>query len=172
MAAVLAQFNMEILKYPESRIVLICDEVPFFIHRCFDFFKFSMANVRKFGASVVLIVQLSQHLVKGEDTGLLDNAFHRFLFSIDGSPDDFKTRMGLKTDQVASIKGLMAIPGKRSEVLYQVGDETKTLVIELTPEEFWRVSSTQLDRIKIQKLREAIPELSLKEVLSCLALTS
>lgn len=169
MAAVLAQFNLELLRNPGSRLVLICDETPFFIERCFEFFKFSMANVRKFGASIVLVVQLSQHLVKGGDTGLLENAFHRFLFSADGDPEAFIKRFGSDARLVEKIRELNPAPGERSEVVYQFGDETRTLVLKLTPEEFWRVTSSQGDRIKIQKLREAVPELSLEDALSCLA---
>lgn len=169
MAAVLAQFNLEVLKNPDRRIVLICDETPFFINSCFDFFKFSMGNVRKFGASIVLIVQLSQHLVKDGDTGLLDNAYHRFLFTKDGVATEFKARLGLSDEQMESLDGLSAIPGVRSEVLYQCGTESSKLLIELTPEEYWRVTSSQADRIKIQKLRQAVPELTLKEALQCIA---
>lgn len=169
MAAVLAQFNLELLKNPESRLVLICDETPFFIERCFEFFKFSMANVRKFGASIVLVVQLSQHLIKRGDTGLLENAFHRFLFSADGDPEHFIKRFGADTRLTEKIRDLGSAPGKMSEVVYQYGGETRTLVLKLTSQEFWRVTSSQRDRIKVQKLREAVPELSLEEALSCLA---
>ncbi len=38
MAAVLATFNLEMRLYPEKRLVLVCDETPFFIERCFEFF--------------------------------------------------------------------------------------------------------------------------------------
>lgn len=169
MAAVLAQFNFEVMANPDHRVVLICDETPFFINSCFEFFKFSMANVRKFGASIVLVVQLSQHLIKDQDTGLIDNAFHRFLFSKDGCSSEFGERLGLSEDQVSSVEKLVSIPGVRSEVIYQKGLETVKLAIELTPDEYWRVTSSQSDRIKIEKLRSAVPELSLKEALGCLA---
>jgi type IV secretory pathway VirB4 component len=169
MAAVLAQFNLELLENPEMRIVLICDETPFFIDRCFEFFKFSMANVRKFGASVVLIVQLSQHLVKNGDTGLMENAHHRFLFSADGADEDFARRLGLAVELVKRIRELKSIPKVSSEFLYQFGGETRTMVLKLTADEFWRVTSTQADRLKVERLREAVPELSLKEILSCLS---
>lgn len=172
MAAVLAQFNLELLNQSDKRVVLICDETPFFIDKCFEFFKFSMANVRKFGASITLITQLSQHLIKNGDTGLFENAYHKFLFSSDGSPDDFAQRLGVAPALVEEIKNLESIPGQKSEVLYLCGTEAKRIVLRLTPEEYWRVTSTQGERVKIEKLRSAVPELSLKEALTCLSLIS
>ena len=169
MAAVLAQFNLELLSRPDCKVVLICDETPFFIDRCFEFFKFSMANVRKFGASVILVVQLSQHLVKGHDTSLIENAHHRFMFSFDGSAETFGSRMNLSLDSVEKIRILKSIPRTSSEFLYQFGEETRTLVLRLTPEEYWRVTSTHLDRLKIQELRSIAPNLTLVEALKCLS---
>ncbi len=169
MASVLAQFNLELLTSPEKRVVLICDETPFFIDKCFEFFKFSMANVRKFGASITLIVQLSQHLIKNGDTGLFENAHQRFLFTVDGDPEEFAKRLNLTPEQVDLIRNLEASPGKKSEVLYQYGTEARKLVLKLTPEEYWRLTSNQSDRIKIEKLRTYIPELTLKEAIKCLA---
>ena len=169
MAAVLAQFNLELLSSPESRVVLICDETPFFINRCFEFFKFSMANVRKFGASVILVVQLSQDLVKDQDSSLIENAHHRFMFSIDGTIESFASRMNLSLEAVVKVRDLKSIPRASSEFLYQFGDEARTLVLRLTPEEYWKVTSTHTDRLKLQELRSAAPNLTLEEALKCLS---
>lgn len=169
MAAVLAQFNLELLMNPGQRIVLICDEVPFFIDRCFEFFKFSMANVRKFGASLVLVVQLSKHLIKNGDTGLFENSHHRFLFSADGDLSEFAARFRLPEPAMDALSVLRFIPGKRSEVLYQFGEETRKLNIQLTPEEYWRVTSSQSDRLKLARLMEHVPDLSLHQAILVLS---
>lgn len=171
MAAVLAQFNIETLKNNEKRIVLICDETPFFIKACFEFFKFSTANVRKFGHAVVLITQLSTDLIVNGDSGILENSPQRFLFSTDGPISDYQARLGLSDLQAATIKALRAIPEAYSEVFLQTGESGRKLRIEITKQEYWELTSSMKDRMKLQALRAAVPSLTLKEAISCLSLT-
>jgi TraG P-loop domain len=171
MAAVLAVFNLEMKRSPEKRLVLVCDETPFFIEKCFEFFKFSTANVRKFGASVVLVVQLSKHLVVGGDTGVVENSSHRFLFSSDGTDEDFKARLHLNDEQFERIKSLKPKRGE-SQLVYQHHEAAQTLSLRLTQEEYWRLTSTQSDRIKIDSLLKAVPQLSTAEAIQVLAFAS
>jgi hypothetical protein len=171
LAAVLAQFNIETLKNDGKRIVLICDETPFFIKSCFDFFKFSTANVRKFGHAVVLITQLSTDLIVNGDTGIIENSPQRFLFSVDGDVSNYQSRFGLNDLQMKTIKNLKAIPQKYSEVFLQTGDTGRKLRIEITKKEYWELTSSLQDRTRLSQLRKAVPSLSLKEAITCLSIT-
>lgn len=171
LAAVLAQFNFEALVNDRKRIVLICDETPFFIKTCFEFFKFSTANVRKFGHAVVLIAQLSTDLVIDADTGIIENSPQRFLFSVDGNVSNFQDRFNLKEENIEQIRKLRAIPGKYSEVLLQTGEASRKLKIEVTQEEYWSLTSSKVDQEKLQNLQAAVPGLSLKEAIKCLSRT-
>lgn len=169
LAAVLAQFNMETLKADGKRIVLICDETPFFIKNCFEFFKFSTANVRKFGHAVVLITQLSSDLVVNGDTGIIENSPQRFLFSVDGDENEYQSRFNLKNHQIETIRKLRSVPGELSEVFLQTAETGRKLQIKITKEEYWELTSNRQDQEKLNKLRIAVPELSLKEAIRCLS---
>lgn len=168
-AALLAQFNHECLVNKDERIVLICDEVPFFIKSCFQSLKFATANVRKFGHAIVQIAQLSTDFIVGGDTGLLENSPQRFLFSTDGDHSDFQARFRLTDANMVRLTSLQSIPGKYSEVLLQDQKAARKLRIEITREEFWRLTSSKHDAIKLEKLRAAVPELTLKETIKCLS---
>ncbi len=150
--------------------MLICDETPFFIKSCFDFFKFTTANVRKFGHAVVLISQLSTDLIVNDDTGLIDNSPQRFLFSIDGNHINFQNRFGLELGHIDSIKKLRTIPGEFSECLLQTAQDSRKLTIKVTKEEYWRLTSSKEDNLKISSLRKAMPQLTLLEAIKCLSI--
>lgn len=168
-AAVLAQFNMEMLKPDGRRLVLICDETPFFIKSCFDFFKFSTANVRKYGHAVVLVSQLSTDFIVGGDSGIIENSPQRFLFSTDGDEKQFQERFSLTTNQLSEIKNLRSIVGAFSEVVLQTGEAARKLKVKVTPEEYWRLTTSRVDKEKILNILKAVPGLSLREAVACLA---
>ncbi|MCB0349271.1 MAG: hypothetical protein KDD37_10580, partial [Bdellovibrionales bacterium] len=90
MAAVMAKFNFDMLTKRDKKLVFIADETPFFIRKCFNFFKFSTANVRKFGGSFITVTQRMSDLVVNDDTGIIDNSNTRMIFSIDGSEEKFQ----------------------------------------------------------------------------------
>lgn len=170
LAAVLAQFNLETLINKNRRIVLICDETPFFIKSCFDFFKFSTANVRKFGHAVILITQLSTDLIVNGDTGIIENSPQRFLFSVDGDLTAYQNRFSLTADQILSVKSLKSIPKEFSEVFLQTGEIGRKLLVTITSKEYWTLTSSKQDREKLEKLRTYIPSLSLSEAIQCLSI--
>lgn len=172
MAAVLAVFNLEMRTHPNARLVLICDETPFFIEKCFGLFKISTANVRKFGGSVILVAQLSRHLVVGGETGILENSHHRILFSADGDLTEFRERLRLREKDMNFIAGLGFKNRKYSEFIYQQGDEARVMRLELSPEEYWRVTSSQSDRSKLLSLVKAVPGLTTEEAIRCLSVAS
>lgn len=168
-AALLAQFNHEFLVNKDERIVLICDEVPFFIKSCFQSLKFATANVRKFGHAVIQVAQLSTDFIVKGDTGLIENSPQRFFFSIDGNREDFQSRFQLSDEQTQSLSSVQSVPGRFSECLFQDSKAAKKLRIEITREEFWRLTSSKQDALKLQQLRAAVPQLSLKESIRCLS---
>lgn len=169
MASVLAVFNLEMRTNPGARIILICDETPFFIEHCFDFFKTSSANVRKFGGGVILVSQTSQHLIREGDTALIENAQHRLFFSADGSLTDFQERFRLRDQDMRLLSSLRFSSRKFSEFVYQNEDRGKAMRLELSSEEYWRVTSSQSDRSKLTSLIQAVPGLSTEEAIRCLS---
>lgn len=169
-AAVLVQFNYESLKTKNSRIILICDETPFFIKSCFDFFKFTTANVRKYGHAVILITQLSTDLVVNGDTGIIENSPQRFLFSVDGDINEFQKRFQLTSENIKTLKALKSVPKIQSEVLLQTSEYSKVLTIKITKEEYWKLTSNKQDKEKLDGLLKHVPNLTLKEAIKCLSI--
>lgn len=169
-AAVLVQFNYESLKTTTKRIVLVCDETPFFIKSCFDFFKFTTANVRKYGHSVILITQLSTDLIVNDDTGIIENSPQRFLFSVDGDIQSFQKRFQLSAKNIESIKSLRSVPKIHSEVLLQTPEYVKNLKIKITRKEYWNLTSNKQDKEKLEALLNHIPHLKLNEAIQCLSI--
>ena len=169
LAAVMAQFNLDLMRLRGRKLVFIADETPFFIERCFSFFKFSTANVRKFGGSFITIAQKSSDVVIGGDSGILENSSMKFVFSVDGEREAFQRRLKL-SDQVADqIEDLRSEKGRFSEVAFIDSIGSRVLRIELTPEEYWAVTSSQTDNEKLNSLISAVPGLTLEEAIRCLA---
>ena len=169
MAAVLADFNNEMRLRPERRLVLICDETPFFIKKCFEFFKFTAANGRKFGNSLIPVVQQSKHLIVEDDSSLIDNAHHKFLMSWDGDEGEFEERFQLSPEQMLNIETLRTVPGEYSEFFYKFGERGYPVRLRLTPEEYWRITTTKSEKDKIEALMKNVPGLHLQEALKVLA---
>ncbi|WP_374032905.1 hypothetical protein [Bdellovibrio bacteriovorus] len=103
------------------------------------------------------------------DTGIIENSPQRFLFSIDGEEDTYRERFGLDVEKIETLKGLRSIPGKFSEVLAQASDGTRKLKIQVTPEEYWRLTTSKVDKDKLTSLMAAVPGLSLREAINCLS---
>ena len=166
---VMAQFNLEMIKKSGQKLVFIADETPFFIKRCFSFFKFSTANVRKFGGSFISISQKSTDLVVASDQGIIENSPNRFLFSLDGEKELFQERFGLSTQKIEHLNHLSRERGKFSEVLYQDKFGSRIFRIILSPEEYWSFSSTREDNQKIERLLESAPGLSRMDAINILS---
>lgn len=168
-AAVLARYNTELLKNDGKRVVLICDEMPFFIKHCFEFFKFSTANLRKVGNAVILTSQISSDFVVGGDTGIIDNSPQRFLFSVDGNEQDFAARLNLSKDAVQNIKSLRTVSGQYSQMLFQSEDSELRLQLEITKKEYWELTTSRVDKDRIVQLMGVVKGLSLQEAIACLS---
>lgn len=171
LAAVMAQFNLEMLKKDQhkKKIVFIADETPFFIKKCFSFFNLSIANVRKEGHGFITVAQKSAHVVVDQDTGILDNSPNRIYFSLDGDDDSFMGRNQLTTDSVQKIKNLKRQQGEFSECLLKDNQGEKVLKIRLNSQEYWAYTSKDEDRRKYNELKKACPNLSLQEIVKCLS---
>lgn len=172
LAAVMAQFNLEMLKTSENkkRIVFIADETPFFIKKCFSFFNLSIANVRKEGHGFITVAQKSAHVVIDGDTGILDNSPNKIFFSLDGDEESFIARTQLSSESVEKIKSLRRQQGEFSEALFKDCHGERIVKIRLSPEEYWSYTSKDEDRRKYQELRNACPSLRLEEIVRCLSL--
>lgn len=172
LAAVMAQFNLEMLKKSEhkKKIVFIADETPFFIKKCFSFFNLSIANVRKEGHGFITVAQKSAHVVVDGDTGILDNSPNRIYFSADGDDESFIGRNQLTLASVEKIKALRRKQGEFSECLLKDNHGEKVLKIRLDAKEYWAYTSKDEDRQKYYELRKACPTLSLEEIVRCLSL--
>ena len=171
LAAVMAQFNLDMMKQ-KKKLVFIADETPFFIERCFSFFKFSTANVRKFGGSFITIAQKSSDLVVNGDTGIIENSSQKFVFSTDGEPESFSKRMKFDSSDMEKIESLESIKGEFSEVLFKDIFGSRVLRLLLTPEEYWSFTSSQDDNEKIRSLMENVKGLKLQEAIKCLSLVN
>jgi len=175
-SAVLTEFNLKLLsKAVNERLILIFDETPFFIKSSFDFFKFTAANVRKFGGSLILSAQVSSDFVvmseKGtEDRGVVDNSYQRVLFSVDGKREEYQSLFQLPSEALFAVEGLETKKGEYSEFYYQYGNKGFVGRLRLRPEELLRVSTGPEDQEKVRLIKEHIPMLSLEEAIQCLAI--
>lgn len=171
LAAVMAQFNLEMLKKAEhkKKIVFIADETPFFIKKCFSFFNLSIANVRKEGHGFITVAQKSAHVVVDGDTGILDNSPNRIYFSADGNDEAFIGRNQLTQESIEKIKTLRRQQGEFSECLLKDNQGEKVLKIRLNAQEYWAYTSKDEDRRKYNELKAACPNLSLQEIVRCLS---
>jgi len=171
LAAVMAQFNLEMLKKSEhkKKIVFIADETPFFIKKCFSFFNLSIANVRKEGHGFITVAQKSAHVVIDGDTGILDNSPNRIYFSADGDDASFIARNQINQCSIEKIKSLRRKQGEFSECLLKDIHGERVLKIRLNAQEYWQYTSKDEDRRKFNELKAACPNLSLKEIVQCLS---
>lgn len=173
LAAVMAQFNLEMLKKSEhkKKIVFIADETPFFIKKCFSFFNLSIANVRKEGHGFITVAQKSAHVVIDGDTGILDNSPNRIYFSADGDDESFIARNQLTRSSIENIKVLRRQQGEFSECYFKDTHGERVLKIRLNGQEYWQYTSKDEDRRKFHELKAACPSLSLREIVQCLSLS-
>ncbi len=178
LAAVMSQFNIEMMKIAEEnkrtgsqkKIVFIADETPFFIKRSFDFFKFSTANVRKYGGSFVTTVQKSSDLVVNDDAGVIENSATKILFSVDGDAESYGKRLKIDPELVKKIGNLKTVKGEYSDAMLVDAFGSRVMRTMVTKNEHWNFTSSASDKSRLQELRAAVPSLNLEEALSCLKL--
>lgn len=170
LAAVMSAFNFEMLfERRNRRFVFLADEVPVFIKRAFDFFSLSIANIRKNGDAFITIAQRSDHVVVDGNTSILDNSPSKFIFSVDGDRDLFSKRLNIPLFEVQKIEELRRKQGSFSEVYHLDQFGSRVYRIQLSPEEYWSYTSKKEDRDKYDLIKQAIPNLSEKEIIKCLS---
>ncbi|MDG0816481.1 TraG/VirB4 family ATPase [Bdellovibrio svalbardensis] len=169
-AALLAELNSQVLIQDERRIVLMLDEVPFFIKYCFELIKFTAANMRKYGHAVVCISQLLGDLIVNGDRGIIENSPQRFLFAVDGDTKEFQEATGLQEHHMDVVNGLQSIPGVKSEVFFKTDAGGVKLVSKITRQEYWEKTSSKTDKEKMAQLLRAVPGLTMREAIYCLSI--
>ncbi|MCH2534718.1 MAG: hypothetical protein MK008_09785 [Bdellovibrionales bacterium] len=168
-AAIMAEFNIQAYASTNKRIVFIADETPFFIKKCFNFFKLSTANVRKLGHSIVTIVQKSNDLIINNDTGIIENSPNHFLFSVDGNKKDYKYRFNLSDTEIDRILSFNNKGTNTRQCLVSSNFGKFVGSIYLSPYEYLKYSSSKQDINKIIKAIEFIPNLTEEEAIKCLS---
>lgn len=181
MASVIAAVNLEMilsgdrLSNPNGkRLVLICDETRFFIDKNAEFFLLTTANFRKFGHGVILINQNIKNLeiraANGElDRGLFINSPIRFLLQADYDESYLLNTLNLHPYHVDILTKHAHRGSEFREVVLQDDEGTRVLRVYLTEHEYWSTTSSNKDNQKIRELMDAVPGLSLKEAVKCLA---
>lgn len=181
LAAVMSQFNIEMMKLYDynkkngtaKKIVFMADETPVFIKNSFDFFSFSVKNVRKFGGSLIPIVQKTEDLIVNGDSSILDNCASKVLFSMDGERETFAKRVKLdpRSREMDTIQGFRKRSDK-SQFMYINSQGSRVLNLTTTKKEYWSFTSSDHDKAKIQALLNSIPNLTIEEAVECLARSS
>jgi len=181
MAGVIAQVNMEMIRAGDARtgnkrrLVFFADETPFFIQKNSRFFKFTVANFRKFGHGTLFIAQSLKDLEfpteTGEpDLGIIQNSSIRFLFQVDGDEEEFMRRFNLKSHHVERLKNLHHGREYRDFLLQDDSGE-RFCRLSMTPAEYWTTTSSKTDNEKFYDLRRAVPKLTDREAIACLSMT-
>lgn len=180
LAAVMAQFNIEMMKINEynkkngtsKKLVFMADETPVFIKDNFELFAFTAKNVRKFGGSLIPIVQKSTDLVVNGDTSIIDNCASKVLFSIDGEKSQYAKLMNLDENsrEMKVISSLVKQQNK-SKFMFLNSQGARLLNVYATRTEFWSATSTDTDKAKIQQLMNNVQGLTLEEAIRCLSIS-
>jgi type IV secretory pathway VirB4 component len=181
LAAVMSQFNIEMMKLYEQntkngtakKIVFMADETPVFIKNSFEFFSFSVKNVRKFGGSLVPIVQKTEDLIVNGDSSIIDNCASKILFSLDGDRDAYAKRVKLdpasrEMDVIQNFKK----QGHKSQFMYIDSQGARVLNLTTTKSEYWSFTSSDHDKAKLRALMNAVPGLTVEEAIKCLSMAS
>lgn len=170
MAAILADFNFQIFsKDRDEELEFISDETPFFIECCFASFKLLNLNVRKLVASLILTVQVSDHLVVDGDESLISNSGLYILFSHDGKPEVFGPRFKLSESEMTKMLNIRGVKGQYSQFLIKdkLGSRIGHLFLAAT--EYWEGTTEGVDVGTINALKENLPNLPEEVIFQILA---
>lgn len=182
MAAVMAEINLEIINaglQSKERICLICDEVKFFISRHYETFDLLAANFRKFGHSLVIVIQdpanieqANPKLRHGDDreSGLWVNLQTKVFLKTNLSADSLKRR-GLTDLEIRSIEEQPGDKTAPRHAVIQDGSGSKIVKLIQTKGEYWRTTSDKQDNELLQNLLEAVPGLSVDQAIGVLIAT-
>ena len=182
MAAVMAEINLEIIKaglQSKERICLICDEVKFFISRHYETFDLLAANFRKFGHSLMIVIQdpanieqANPKLRHGDDreSGLWVNLQTKVFLKTNLSAEALKRR-GLTDIQIRSIEEQVGEKTAPRNAVIQDGSGSRIVKLIQTKGEYWRTTSDKEDNERLQSLLAAVPGLSVDQAIGVMIAT-
>lgn len=150
-AGLVSEFSLSVLSNKEKRKILIIEECKFFIENKFNFLKFGASNIRKYGGAICLVTQNYSDLVPQGDYSLVTQFQNKFFFSLD-KIDGEKSVVGLTDKDVRLIESLDYQKGVHSQVLLKTPDSNQILHIDLTPEEYMRLTTDHDDKKLFYKL--------------------
>ncbi len=169
LTAVMTYFSLSLIKNPDKKKLLIIDECPFFIDESYNFFRLMASNVRKFGGAICLIAQCLSHLTPKGDDQLVSQFQNKFLFSVDGEKEDFIRNASITETEYYNIKNLYRKKRVLSEVFFKDQFNSKTFVIELTSDEYWRFTTDHQDKVRINELCTLLPNFTKNESLKLIS---
>jgi len=182
MAAVMAEINLEIIRaglQSKERICLICDEVKFFISRHYETFDLLAANFRKFGHSLMIVIQdpanieqANPKLRNGDDreSGLWVNLQIKVFLKTNLSAEALQRR-GLTDIQIRSIEEQVSDKTAPRNAVIQDGSGSRIVKLIQTKGEYWRTTSDKQDNELLQSLLAAVPGLSVDQAIGVLIAT-
>lgn len=160
MSALIFHFSYLVLTEKLSKKILIIDEVPTFIEHSYNYLCTIAAQIRKYGGSICIIAQSHKQLCPNGKKNLLSHFKHKFLFSADGDIEDFTETLGVDPYIYEKVKSLNSEMKVFSEVLYTNGKQTKTYILTLTPEEYYRLTTDDNDKTRIAQLKASVSGLT------------
>ena len=185
MAAVIARVNIEIIKLStcesraqQRRLVFFCDELKFFVEKNADFFLLTTANFRKFGHSIILAIQDLSTLVlnkNGKDEeGILSNSPIKVFFPQCGTKKFLDEHLNLNESLIESIVNppVAEVLQEKNyrEFILQDNRGTRKVKLQVTPEEYFSMTSTRDEVDKINQIEAALPGLKTKDIIRLIVL--
>jgi hypothetical protein len=182
MAAVIADVNLEIIRSGDARsgsgkkLVLFVDECPFFVRKNGAFFKFTVLNFRKFGHATYFIAQSFADLEfineRGvRDTSIVDLSQTRIFYRQEGTQAEGCARFGISPAQYERLGHLNKTREYR-DFLLQDPIGARFVRLTVSAEELWQTTSTRDHNTKLYSLLAAVPGLTMREAIKCLAITT
>jgi hypothetical protein len=177
MAAVMAEVNLEIVRIgrtSKERLEFDCDEVRFFITRHYEALELLAANFRKFGHTLLLVLQdlrqidRKQGNADDQEAGIWPNMQIRVYFR-SKLPVEYLRSRQLSEREIAILVGDSGDRRDAKIVIVQDGAGSRAVRIIQTAEEYWRSTTDKTDNVKLHGVLQAVPGLTTDEAIRCLA---
>jgi hypothetical protein len=168
-SSVLIDFYMNLRTKPvEDKVMLVCDEAPFFIADAFPIFSMLIKNIRAQHGSLVLSVQKSQDLLgfknNWSDASLMEQPAVKILFNADGNREEFKTHFSISDIDLLNIENFSTVKGAYSQMLVKDRTGSRIMRLYITDPEYWDSVTGAVEMAEIEDLKKKFPELNDREV--------
>ena len=184
MAAVIAKVNIEMIRLStkesrdqKKRLVFFCDETKFFIEKNASFFLLTTANFRKFGHSIILVLQdLSTFVLNKngqEDLGLLINSPIKVFYPKCASEAFLRSTMNLterELDVILKPPPPSIVKVNYRDFILQDDRGTRKLRLSVTPEEYFSMTSSRDEVDRINQIEAALPKLKTEDIIKLIVL--